>query len=118
MRKLDRHVTLWTVLAPGDAGDPLWVVTLSGTRSSKARPTTADAASAFWTGVRSIDLFPSMADAMAMIERNGPASDWVRVGRDIRNAMNAWAHSPDETDDEEEWLAIPESGERSERKSF
>lgn len=42
----------------------------------------------FWVGMRSLQLFPTLADAVCRIERDGLRADWEKVGHDVRRVMD------------------------------
>lgn len=65
---------------------------ISSVASSPACQHIADTALAdrlsFWMGMRSLQLFPTLADAVGRIERDGARADWEKIGRDLRCVMD------------------------------
>jgi hypothetical protein len=50
-------------------------------------PTSVNTANSFWTGMTSLDMFPSTFGTVRMFTSDGLRTDWTCVGRDMRRAM-------------------------------
>jgi len=104
MRKFHHNITIWG--HRGSAGMK------AGDYSSVSLPYVSTACkniarhsspyNSIAEGVRSITMFPDVTEILGRLEPNGVRADWLKVGCDLRRAMDVWTSGESESTSDRE----------------
>ena len=97
MRKYRRHVAIW-----GGISLPSTTISQLDLLTCKHVATVALPQNALLSGIRSIDLFPQSTRVLKRLESDGLRADWIRVGCDMRHALDLWSTSEPEYEHDRE----------------
>lgn len=92
MRKFQHQVAVWGQRGTG-TNFTSYISTPSLRLAADGKPfrTSGHSGRAFLDGMLSITLFPDATEVLSRIEPNGLRADWVKVGSDMRRAMDTWS---------------------------